>query len=133
MDKLEIECRICYQNFTELHELPCCRKGICQNCLSRLSKPQCPYCRGNLENLPFFTEFEEKACMIFQAFMEARVIAEHFPQEDRRSLSGYPWFIAHIIEDLRWEFPDETDDQLRVRGDAIWMDDTPIVWDELRS
>ena len=40
------QCPICYTYFYKMRRFPCCRQFICSDCVKKLPKKECPFCRN---------------------------------------------------------------------------------------
>ena len=47
----EEQCILCFKNKSSLQLGPCSHKIICPECYTRLEKPECPMCRGQIQSL----------------------------------------------------------------------------------
>lgn len=47
----EEQCILCFKNKSSLQLRPCSHKIICPDCYTKLEKPECPVCRGQIQSL----------------------------------------------------------------------------------
>jgi hypothetical protein len=49
----EEQCIMCFKNKSSLRLNPCGHKIICPECYTKIEKPECPVCRGQIQSLQY--------------------------------------------------------------------------------